>query len=136
MHPMRKLVFKCSHKYNFRKKTLPVRSPSRLRVLQMWGLTALLACMGLTCATLGCGSSANEPTPDTQSNAVPQPSNEPAADTQPKRPDGIDWDSWMNERPFRASMRFMWIDCGVIIGNSSWRRTPRRASRGSARRRR
>ncbi|MCB9895151.1 MAG: hypothetical protein H6839_11925 [Planctomycetes bacterium] len=87
---------------------------------QKWLLPAVLACATVVCVAAGC-SPENSAANNSPSNAVPVAINEPAPTPevqQPDKPTGIDWTDWMHDRPFVSAMRLMWVDCGVIIGNS------------------
>lgn len=81
-------------------------------VAACFGLLALL-CIGMAVGCQQQEASNNAPVNDT-AKALDTPT-EPAP--QPAKTDDR-FEAWMTERPFNQAMRLMWVDAGIIIGNS------------------
>lgn len=83
-------------------------------------VVAALGVFALACALIGC-SAANNSEPLNAAGAAPtanQPSNEQPAAQSESPAAAHPFADWTTHSPLKATMRSMWVDCGLIIGNS------------------
>lgn len=76
---------------------------------------AALGALALACTLIGCNAGVNGPA----ANDAPVANARVNAEAQPETPAAVHpFAEWTAHSPLKASMRSMWIDCGLIIGNS------------------
>lgn len=74
----------------------------------------VLGALALGCALIGCNAANNEPVVGNAPGNAPAEAAPRKAETPAPHP----FAEWTTHAPLRTEMRSMWIDCGLIIGNS------------------